>query len=349
MTTELDKPEKPLSFTLDIRKPLKSYDAGQWSEILEAQVHEWGKVVPAYVGKRFAAGLSRLALTTLKTDSKLLDCSTSSILLSLMHAAELGYEINTPRKHAYLVPFKGECMLMPGFQGLAQSAMRSGVVQYIETSIVYEGDEFSYERGLTPKLYHKPQIEEQPISAATHVYAIARMKGMPPELHKFEVLPRKYVERIKKSALKKAAKRYTCWGDPDMEPEMWKKTAVRYLCKLLPDDTLPDALMRVWEREDQMYTDEFQIEAATARSTEDMAAELDEVLDRSVPVEDEPAAERSPEFANVDDATLAAMIKGVTAEVEEVQSFGAAPDDAELVTVKAKRAALLAEQKARQG
>ena len=285
--------------TLDLDRPLEGYRPSEWDAILKKQLDEWGKVLPKACGLT-PERVARLALTEFRGNGLISRCSIGSVLESLMDASELGLEIGTARHHGYLVPFKGQCTFMPGYQGLATLAMRSGVVHYIEATVVYKDELFEWERGLNPVLKHKPHLDVPPMTAATHVYAIARMKDGP---DKFEVLDRRYVERIKNKAVNKAKGRYTCWGDPEQEREMWLKTAVRYLCKLLPDDTLPDALMRVWAKEDEQIHDaEFSVVEKTARSTEDLKQELDAVLDGGArESSDSDAPDDDEDFSKADD------------------------------------------------
>ena len=320
------------------------------SATLEQMQPELQKAIPEACGLN-AERLVRLCLTTFRNNPKLLKCSRDSILGAIMQAAELGLEIDTKRGHGWLVPFKGECIYLEGYKGLAALAMRSGVVHFIEAVIVYEGEEFVYERGLQPILKHVPDLKHHPISDATFVYAIARMRGGP---DKFEVLDREYIDSIKQGAIRKAGGRYTCWDDPDREPEMWKKSAVRYLAKLLPDDTLPPALYKLWEHQDARFYETN--EERMGRRTVETQAEFSAALDDAGGGGDDPAPTAEPEpsstapappandYSGLDDGTLTAMIDGAQTTINELRDFGVAQDDAELCEAKRELAGLLAEK-----
>jgi len=339
--------------TYKLDEPIQSVSL--WPEVLEKQLKGWQSVLPKEC-RLDPSMLARLALDTLRKNPVLLKCSAQSVLTSIMDAAALGLEIDTKREHGYLVPFKGECIFMPGYRGLSALAMRSGVVHFIEAVIVYEGEEFVHERGLQPVLKHVPSRKHRQIDEATDVYAIARMRGGP---DKFEVLDRPYIEKIKQGAIEKAKGRYTCWGDRDREPEMWKKSAVRYVCKLLPDDTLPPHLYEVWKREDAMYPS-FDDQAITA--TDDNATDLRTRMEAAkakagapaaepastapAPAEEPQAEEPEPDeaLAKLADKALQNRIEDFDGKVSELLSFGVAEDDKELMVLRRELTAMEAER-----
>lgn len=107
---------------------------------------------------------SRMALTAIQTNPQLVDCTPESFCGAMMQAAQLGLEPNTPLGQAYLIPFKNgkknvtEAQFQLGYKGLISLAHRSGDFRNIEAHTVFEGDDFEYEYGLEPKLYHKPAL-----------------------------------------------------------------------------------------------------------------------------------------------------------------------------------------------
>ncbi len=91
----------------------------------------------------------------------------------------LGLEPNTPLGLAYLIPRKNnknggkiECTLQMGYQGMVDLAGRAGANVYAYA--VRKGDDFRYQLGSDPKIWHVPSEDElreaQPI---THAYAVA--------------------------------------------------------------------------------------------------------------------------------------------------------------------------------
>jgi recombination protein RecT len=51
-----------------------------------------------------------------------------------------------------------EAQVIPDYRGLMELARRSGDITTIDSACVYEKDFFEYEKGLNPKLIHKPCI-----------------------------------------------------------------------------------------------------------------------------------------------------------------------------------------------
>lgn len=102
--------------------------------------------------ERFA----RISVTALTTNPTLQSCTMISICNSIMCAAQLGLELNTPLGHGWLIPYKGICTFQPGYRGLIDLAYRGGSIKDIEAHLVYDSDYFELEYGDEPKLKHRP-------------------------------------------------------------------------------------------------------------------------------------------------------------------------------------------------
>lgn len=168
--------------------------------------------------------MARIALTTIKLTPKLLECTPRSLLAAIIESSQLGLEIDM-RGLAFIVPYGKEATLLIGYKGLIELAIRSGKVSHIDAEVVYEDDEFDYALGLDPKLYHKPSLTRPDASQKKAVYALAKMTDGEPV---FIILGQSDIERIKKSSRAKSGPWF------DWEDEMWKKSAIRRLCKRLP-------------------------------------------------------------------------------------------------------------------
>jgi recombination protein RecT len=185
---------------------------------------EIARALPKHVT---ADRMSRIALTALRTNQHLADCTPGSFLGAVLSAAQLGLEPNTPLGHCYLIPYKRECTLQIGYQGMLDLARRSGLVRAIYAYAVREGDDFSYELGLDPTLKHVPSKdtdrEKRPIS---HVYAVAKLRDGDPV---FTVLTRGQVEDLRRRSRASGSGPWvTDWE------QMALKTAIRRLYKWLP-------------------------------------------------------------------------------------------------------------------
>ena len=179
----------------------------------------------------------RVVLSAMTQAPKLLDCTPESVLLSVLRAAAMGLEPDGgPLGQGYLVPYfngktkRTECQFIPGYRGLVKLARNSGEIASVTAEVVYERDSFHYELGLDPKLTHKRNDEAPDPGKLTHCYAVARFRDGEKE---FVVLNAREVAKVRESSKAQSGPWF------DHEPEMWKKTAVRRLCKMLPLATDP--------------------------------------------------------------------------------------------------------------
>lgn len=90
----------------------------------------------------------RLAVTSFSMNPNLRECSAESIIASVIVASQLGLEIGVAGQ-GWLVPYKGVCTFIPGWQGLAGLVNNTGRAT-VWTGCVYEGDDFTYRQGSRP-------------------------------------------------------------------------------------------------------------------------------------------------------------------------------------------------------
>lgn len=194
----------------------------------------------------------KIAVSAISRNPLLLQCTTESVMKSVIIASELGLELNGTLGHAYLVPFKNnkknpdgtwtttyEAQFIPGYKGMVELARRSGFVLGVQARAVYENDKFSYEYGLHPKLAHTPCDSGDP-GKLVRVYAVAYYKD---DYSEFTVLNLPEVERHR---ARSKAKDSGPWVT-DYEA-MALKTAVRVLMKLSPQSPELARAIEVEER-----------------------------------------------------------------------------------------------------
>lgn len=175
--------------------------------------------------------MCRVAFSTVTRTPSLLECVPQSLVAAIVEASSMGLEIDS-RGLAYLVPFwnknlqRKEAKLMTGYKGFMQLAYNSGRVTSIYAEVVCEKDTFEFAMGLDAKLVHVPNLEDRgPMRAA---YAVARVKDADAA---FVVMGKTEIMKIK-AASQGADKSDSPWVH--WEEEMWKKSAIRRLCKYLP-------------------------------------------------------------------------------------------------------------------
>ena len=104
-------------------------------------------------------------------------CSMESILRSTLQAAELGLEPGSALGAAYLVPYGEQCTLIVGYRGLIDLAFRSGKVKSVRSQVVYQGDKFEYEDGLSIVLRHIPDHSAtRDPKQITYAYCVVHLK-----------------------------------------------------------------------------------------------------------------------------------------------------------------------------
>lgn len=173
--------------------------------------------------------LARVALTTMRQNPKLLQCSLPSLVGAILQAAQLGLEPNV-LGHAYFIPYYSsktksyEVQFQIGYKGLLELVRRSGEIETIDAHEVYENDEFEYEYGLDPKLRHKPALKNR--GEVYAYYAVAKFKDGG---YNFLVMGKDDVEKIRKRS--KSPNNGPWVTDYDA---MAKKTVIKQLCKYLP-------------------------------------------------------------------------------------------------------------------
>jgi recombination protein RecT len=172
------------------------------------------------------------AMTALRTNPALLDCTPASLLAGVLQSVQLNLRLDGPLGHAYLVPFRNnkrgtvEAQFIPGYRGLMDLAYRSERIKDVAAGVVYDGDTFEWERGSNNHLKHVEADTPRDISKATHAYAYSHMQNGG---FLFVVLTRQQIE--KRRALSKARD-----AGPWVEhaAKMWAKTAVRDLASFIP-------------------------------------------------------------------------------------------------------------------
>jgi recombination protein RecT len=172
--------------------------------------------------------LIRLATFEFQRTKGLRECRIESIYTSLILAAQIGLEPSGIRGDAYLVPFKGECTLIPGWRGLIKLARRSTVVKSFYAHIVYEGDEFDVTLGTDVKIHHKPILRQSQGVRGDIIAAYAVAKFADGECD-VEVIPVSDLEYIKSKSAGRSNPAYGDWED-----QMFRKAPIRRLAKRLP-------------------------------------------------------------------------------------------------------------------
>lgn len=177
----------------------------------------------------------RICLTEVRKNEKLLQCSQESFLGAVIQCAQLGLEPGNNLGQAYLLPYwngktkRYECQFMLGYKGMLELVRRTGKVNRIRASVVYEKDIFECEFGSTEKLRHVPSFKNDKGEIALF-YATAHISTTGECL--FEIMTKSQVDAVKNEAMKKLKFEGGPWID--YYEEMAKKTVLRRAFKYLP-------------------------------------------------------------------------------------------------------------------
>ena len=145
--------------------------AAKFLDMLDKNTSSIQNALPRHMN---AERIKRIAMTQFRVNKELQKCSYTSIMGSLMVSAQLGLEIGILGQ-AYLIPYKGTCTFVPGWQGLVDLVSRAGRAT-VWTGAVFKGDEFDYALGDRPYIKHRPAGDDD-IANLTHVYAVGRVNG----------------------------------------------------------------------------------------------------------------------------------------------------------------------------
>jgi recombination protein RecT len=181
-----------------------------------------------------------LAITQIVMQSPALQgCTQDSLIGAVLQTIQIGL---TPGAigHVHYVPFWNnrkkvrEVQTMIGYKGFVELVNRSREASILTAEVVFANDQFQYEQGLNPILRHIPADGDR--GEMIGVYCIA--KNMLANEKVFVFVPKSEVEKIRNEALSKIEpdrQKYSPWVK--WEKEMWQKTAVRRVVKLLPLST----------------------------------------------------------------------------------------------------------------
>lgn len=192
--------------------------------LLESQKAQITMALPKHLT---ADRLCRVAVTEMSKNPKLFECTPTSILASIIVAAQLGFEVGVMGQ-AYLVPYKGICQLIPGWQGYVDLVSRAGRAS-VWTGAVRAGDFFEYTLGSSPKLEHQPGEEDG--GNFTYAYAVGWVKGA--QWPVLEVWSRSKVQRHLNTYNKVGGMHYALQNENNLEM-YGRKVALLQVMKYMP-------------------------------------------------------------------------------------------------------------------
>jgi recombination protein RecT len=200
-------------------------------DAIKRSEEQFANALPQHVDpKRFL----RAALTALGTVPRLAECTQISVLAGLMQAAQLGLEISDVRGQAYLIPRNVRNVMTAtfqlGYRGMIDLAARGGIT--VDVDEICENDAYDFQRGTSPRLYHKPTLG--PRGAAIAYYAVAHFSDGRPAT--FAIIGRGEAEehRDKFASSRDYNSKEVSGPWVDHFDAMARKTVIRQLLNYLP-------------------------------------------------------------------------------------------------------------------
>lgn len=169
----------------------------------------------------------QMAATVIHRNPAIAKCSTQSLIGAVMQASILGFPPVDSLGYCYFVPYGRDVQFQIGYKGFVELSRRSGQIKMVYAEVVREGDDFTCEFGLEPKLIHKPKLDSS--KPMTHVYAVAHFTDGG---HNFIVLSKSDVERLRVRNASQNGAAKGAWAT-DYEA-MAKAKALKQLSKYLP-------------------------------------------------------------------------------------------------------------------
>lgn len=193
-------------------------EAPTLAQALTTMAPEIQRALPRHMsGDRIA----RITMTELRKNPALARCAPASFFGSLLTAAALGLEPGV-NGECYLVPYKGQCELIVGYQGVAKLFWQHPMAKRLTAEYVCENDHFKFSKGLTMTLEHEPATENR--GKVVGYYAIAELST---GALSFDYFTADQIKALRGGAVGTK-------GVADPEHWMERKTALKQVLKLMP-------------------------------------------------------------------------------------------------------------------
>ena len=178
------------------------------------------------------------------------ECTAESVIGSLMQSSILGFKPVESLGQCYIIPYNSnigpreapqwvkQAQFQIGYKGYIDLAQRSGKIKMLFAYAVYEGDDFKYQLGLHPNVYHVPKIDDRE-KVLTFAYAVAHYTNGG---FNFVVLTRDQIEKLRLRNRDQQRGIKGAWKTD--YPEMACAKAIKKLAKFMPmSDEIHSAVM----------------------------------------------------------------------------------------------------------
>jgi len=222
----------------------------QWDDYWSAQTYE--SILPDDIDPKVFASVCKRAMQTTRN---LMDCAKEnpqSVLNALIECAQDG--LMPDGKQAALVCFKNrrnnnyDLTYMPMLRGVIDRLHKSAMIKDISLKMVFEGDFFERHEGDNARYEHKPT--NNPTGDPIGVYGLVNTTNGGTYR---DWMPQCEIMKLKNAAIVKVGGAKNSYRTPwcgDFEYEMWKKSVLKRMSKILP---ISSSDRRMLDRDNLLY------------------------------------------------------------------------------------------------
>jgi recombination protein RecT len=213
------------------------------------------------------------AIQILTGNDFLAGCEQQSIINSVVNVSLTGLTLNPALKYAYLIPRNGKCILDISYIGMIKVLTDAGAVKNVDAGVIYKNDKYDYRKGSEPYFKHVPTLTDRGEKIGAYAIAFLRDGGF-----QFEVIGREEIEKVRgtsESWKNEKARSFSPWEK--WEDEMWKKTALKRLFKLLPKTNFSDQLIAAISHDHEVEMEDVSKEEKYAQIFDENYTKFEEV------------------------------------------------------------------------
>ena len=200
------------------------------------------------LGEKDAKRELGFAIQIIGKSKELQQCSTQSIIDSVINVGRTKISLNPTLKLAFLIPRKSECTLDFSYMGYISILKKTGSIKYMDAFCVYEDEAFEHNPSLGT-LSHTPfyatSEKEQKARKIIGVYSRA---VLPSNDVVYCYMPMWEVNKVR-GMVKTSNEKWSLWNI--WEEEMIKKTAIRRHFKTLINGSELEFVSEMIEIEEQ--------------------------------------------------------------------------------------------------
>jgi len=186
---------------------------------------------------------ANFALQILEGNAYLQKAKPESIRNAIVNVSLTGLTLNPVLKFAYLVPRNSKdglnVILDISYIGMIKLLTDAGSVKNIDCDVICENDKYDFRKGTESYLKHSISLSGRGAPIGAYAIAYFRDGGC-----QFVVLNKEEIEKVRatsESWKNETGRKYSPWET--WEEEMWKKTALKRLFKLLPKTQFSEKLI----------------------------------------------------------------------------------------------------------